>query len=235
LAELPSLVPPEQRPQLNREVLGATRDRMLREFCAVLEAFSAAFPLALVLEDLQWADASTLDLIAAVARRREPARLLLLATYRPREAPPPAPAPGALARDLQRRGCAAEIALSPLSEADVAAYLAARFPGGPLPERLAEQLTRFTGGNPLFMVTWTDYLVAQGLLINRAGAWVLAPAADLAERGVPPALGELIEHRLDQLPLEEREVLEAASVVGAKFPVSLVAAALGIEIDDAED
>src|SRR5262249_1116508 len=109
LAHLPSLVPREERPQLNREIFGATRERMLREFCAVLEAFTAAFALAIALEDLQWAAPSTLDALAAVARRGEPARLLLLATYCPGEAAAPPDLPG-MARDLQRRGCAAEIA-----------------------------------------------------------------------------------------------------------------------------
>src|SRR5207248_9331505 len=69
-----------------REVLGATAERMLREVCEALEALTAETPLVLVLEDLHWSDLSTVDLIPALARRRQPARLLLVATYRPVEA-----------------------------------------------------------------------------------------------------------------------------------------------------
>jgi predicted ATPase len=70
---------------LRREILGATRERMLRELCGALEALTGTTPVVLVLEDLHYADHATLDFIAAFARRHESARLLLLATYRPAE------------------------------------------------------------------------------------------------------------------------------------------------------
>ena len=60
---------------------------MLREGCAALEIITKEFPLAIALEDLHWADPSTLDLIAAIARRKDRARLLLLSTYRPGDVP----------------------------------------------------------------------------------------------------------------------------------------------------
>jgi predicted ATPase len=56
---------------------------MLRELAEGLEALSAERPLVLVLEDLHWSDASTVEALAMLARRREPARLLVLDTYRP--------------------------------------------------------------------------------------------------------------------------------------------------------
>src|SRR5262249_37188711 len=83
LAQFPSLVKPEQRDWLEREILGSTPGRMVREICEALEAMTADCPLILVLEDLHWVDASTLDLISAFARRRTPAKVLLVGTYRP--------------------------------------------------------------------------------------------------------------------------------------------------------
>ena len=56
---------------------------MVREICEVLEGRMATAPLILILEDLHWIDNSTLDFISAFARRREPAKLLLIGTYRP--------------------------------------------------------------------------------------------------------------------------------------------------------
>ena len=67
---------------MKKETFGATRERMLRE---IAEAVETLGPLVLVLEDLHWSDYSTLDLISAVARRREPARLMLIGTHRPAE------------------------------------------------------------------------------------------------------------------------------------------------------
>ena len=58
-------------------VLGATRDRMLREMVESVEILTTGKPMVLVLEDLHWADYSTVDLIARLAHRHEPARLLV--------------------------------------------------------------------------------------------------------------------------------------------------------------
>ena len=78
LIQFPALVKPEQRESLQTEILGSTRERMVRELCEVLEIITAETPLMVVLEDLHWVDPSTLDLISALARRRDPARLLLV-------------------------------------------------------------------------------------------------------------------------------------------------------------
>ena len=64
----------------------ATRERMLRELTQAVEAIAADAPLLLKLEDIHWSDASTLDWLAHVARRPEPARLMVLATFRPADA-----------------------------------------------------------------------------------------------------------------------------------------------------
>ena len=72
LAQLPSLLTREHREMLHREILGATRERMLREIGDALESFTAETPLLLVFEDLHWVDDSTVDLISALARRRHP-------------------------------------------------------------------------------------------------------------------------------------------------------------------
>src|SRR5262249_61038296 len=78
LIQFPSLVKAEQREALQREILGATRERMVREICEALEVLTAELSLVLVFEDLHWVDPSTLDLISALARRRAAAKLLLL-------------------------------------------------------------------------------------------------------------------------------------------------------------
>src|SRR5262249_29714491 len=83
LVQFPALVTKEHRELLQREILGATRERMLREIAEALEALTASEPLLLVFEDLQWVDTSTVDLLSVLARRRRPAQLLVIATKRP--------------------------------------------------------------------------------------------------------------------------------------------------------
>src|SRR5215467_11254249 len=82
---MPGLLSAAALEAVQRRALGATRERMLRELAEALEALTAEQPLVLVLEDLHWSDAATLDLVGFLARRRAPARLLLLGTYRPVE------------------------------------------------------------------------------------------------------------------------------------------------------
>src|SRR5260370_931252 len=72
LSQFPSLIKTEQREALQKEILGATRERMVREICDALYALTAQIPLILIFKDLHWVDPSTLDLVSAAARRRGP-------------------------------------------------------------------------------------------------------------------------------------------------------------------
>src|SRR5262249_25234144 len=77
LAQMPWLLDSADPDGVDRALLGATRERMLREMAEAVEALTAEAPLVLVLEDLHWSDTATVDLVSLLARRQEPARLLL--------------------------------------------------------------------------------------------------------------------------------------------------------------
>src|SRR4029453_18871267 len=81
--QLPALIGDDDFEAVQRRAQGSSRDRMLRELGDVLDVVSAESPVILVLEDLHWSDSATVDLLAVLARRREPARILVLGTYRP--------------------------------------------------------------------------------------------------------------------------------------------------------
>ena len=127
LIQLPSLVRPEQHAALQRELLGASRERMVRELCEALEVLTQAAPLVLILEDLHWVDNCTLDIISAIARRREPAKLFLLGTFRPADLILSASPLKALRQDLLLHHLSHEVELERLDEPDVGEYLAAEF------------------------------------------------------------------------------------------------------------
>src|ERR1700761_8690714 len=101
---------------------------MLREIGDALESITAETALLLVFEDLHWVDDCTVDLISALARRRTPAKLMLLATCRPLVAVAPGHPLKALLRDLLVRRLCHDIPLTSLSEAEVEEYLGARSP-----------------------------------------------------------------------------------------------------------
>src|SRR5258706_14655068 len=100
---------------------------MVREICDALEALTAESPLILIFEDLHWVDPSTLDLVSAAARRRGPAKLLLLGTYRPTDVIIAQSPLKALKRDFLVHKLCREIELEGLEESDVAEYLTKEF------------------------------------------------------------------------------------------------------------
>src|SRR6266571_5516433 len=175
LVQMPALLSAAELETLQRKVAGATRERMLRKLAEAMEVLTVERPLVLWLEDLHWSDYSTLDWLAFVARRREPARLLVIGTYRPVEVIAREHPLKGVKQELQLHGHCEELPLTPLSEAAEAKYLAVRFAGGvttgsalwssdtaagrsPL-QRLAQIVHQRTEGNPLFMVTVVADLV----------------------------------------------------------------------------
>jgi predicted ATPase len=223
LAQLPGLVGELEQERLQRQLQGATPARMLRELAEALDVLAAERPLVLVLEDLHWSDTSTVEVLAYLAQRREPVRLLVLGTYRPvetmlREHP--------LRRTVQElcgRGQGAELRLECLPAEDVAAYMAGRL-GGPVAAQLAAYVHARTEGNALFMVNIVDHLVQQRLMVRREGQWALRAGADAKLANVPEGLQQFLVRRIEDLPPDARRALEATSVAGEAFAVAAVAA-----------
>ena len=222
LVQFPAFIKPEQREMLQHEILGATRERMLREICDALDTLTSTGPLLLVFEDLQWADASTLDLMSALARRRAPAKLMLIATKRPVQMIPDHPLK-TLKQDLLVHGLCTEIPLEPLSEAHVAEYLAIQSSGNPLPEGLARWLYLHSEGNPLFMVAALDHMIERKFVCQEGEAWKLQVPLKKLALEVPNKLRRMIESQIDQLTSEEQRVLGAASVAGMVFSTEVCA------------
>src|SRR5436190_7350800 len=171
LLQMPSLLTASDRDALGREALGGTRERMLREMAEALEGLAAAAPLVMVLEDLHWSDVATLDLISYVARRRRAAHLMLVATLRPAELIASGHPMKAVQRELLARQLCEELPLDYLSEPAIAEHLAARFPAHRFPAELVALIHERTEGNPLFMVSTVDHLVAERLIQPHPGGW----------------------------------------------------------------
>ena len=163
LAQMPWLLADDELEAVQRRLVGATPLRMLREIVETLELISQEMTLVFVLEDLHWSDPSTIDLLDALARRREPARLLVLGTYRRGEAVAQQHPVYRLVRELRPRGLCTEIAVGPLSQNAVADYARGRLGADASPE-VSAMLRERTGGNPLFVTTLLDSWLERGLL-----------------------------------------------------------------------
>jgi DNA-binding winged helix-turn-helix (wHTH) protein/predicted ATPase len=233
LAQIPSLIDPATHEALTQRLAGTTQPRMLRELAAFLEAVATDRVVVVWLEDLHWADTSTLAALAFLARRSDRARLLLLGTYRSADALAADHALTQVRHELRLHGHCQEIALAPLTSGEVTEYLRARLAGGPVGDAVSRHVHERTDGNPLFMVTVVDDLLGRGLVTRAADGWNL-DARSGAKPEVPETLRQLIEEEFQRLAPADQRLLEAASVGGVDFAAAAVASALGEPADAVE-
>ena len=182
--------------------------RIVEGFVALVEALGARSPVVLVVEDLQWADPSTLLVLHRLGRRVGQLPLLLVGTARP--VPRSAELEGCL-RGLRVAG-ATELVLGPL-DAVAVAQMVEQLVGAPPGPRLLRQVAG-AGGNPLFVTELVNALQRDGSIqVGSDGA------AELTTVGMPPSLPLLILHRLSFLTPATLELLRVASVLGSSFAV----------------
>ena len=194
------------------------RHRLHTAVTDLLVGVSSEAPLLVVLEDVHWADASTLQLLRHLVRSGAAARMLLVATFRDAEAD----VPEALAEtlvDVYRTEGVARIRLGGLSEAEIAEFVRLAAGVEPAPE-LRSAIADLTGGNA-FLVTelWRELLDAGAIEIGPGRALLARPAAEL---GAPTTVREVVNQRLSRLSAETNEVLALAAVAGADFELETV-------------
>jgi hypothetical protein len=223
--ELPTAASSEAlREALRERTIGATRERMLREMGDLLAASAADQVVLGMVEDLQWADPSTLELLRYVGNRAGRQRLLILGTFRPAELEAAHPA----FRAWVDEHCE-QIALRPFSPGDVAGYLAARFGAHGFPDELACLIHERTEGHPFFVTSLVQLLVERGDLAPQQGCWEVA-RPDLGNvLEAPESIRGMVRRRLAALSPAGREVLQHASVLGREFLSTVLADLLGVE------
>jgi DNA-binding winged helix-turn-helix (wHTH) protein len=224
-------LPPLQTAEDAERAVGAVPSPhgMAAEFARFVSALYPAAPLVLALEDLHWCDAGTVDLLASLARKQYPARLLIIGTYRPAEANVRRHPLDDAAQALATKGQCTTVALEGLPRLDVASYLDRRLGGAPVDERVATLVHRHTEGNALFVTALVQHLLAGGRLVADDGRWTLVASIDAIEKEVPDDLRLMLEGQLRLTTPLERDLLDAASVAGAAFDSEAVAAALETE------
>jgi predicted ATPase len=206
-------------------------ERMLRELTEAIEYLTASDALILALEDLQWSDRSTLEWLGYVVRRRDPARLLVLATYRPVELLLHRSALRDLLPELRHQPQTGEIVLDYLGKDAVRTLIRRRCSAPTGDDALVDLLHQRTGGHPLFVTSLIDELV-QARSASPAGTQCLDVAA--LTRTIPLNVRQFLEHRFERLSEEDQTILEAASVTGNPFSVAAVAAATSLSEDRIE-
>ena len=187
-----------------RHVDARSQLRVFEETLGLLTERASEAPVLLMLEDLHWADTSTLDLVVYLAHNLDERPILLVATYRADE-PSSAERVRRLAEGVRRSGSAVLLELGPLDDDDLAALLTAHA-DGPLPTMLTDAIVGRSEGNPFF---------AEELL---------AAAGD--ERGeLPRGLRDLLLQRVARLDPQTQSLMRIASAAGrdVAYPLFQVA------------
>ncbi len=215
--------------RLQRETIGATKERMLREMGDALGALSARSPVALFLEDLHWADPSSADLLRHLSQRAAEQRLLLIGTLRPEDIEAAGHPLKNCKREMHAHKLCEEIALTLLSQAHLAAYLDARFAPNNFPAELPALIYRKTEGHALFATGLVEFLAERGAIAKTDGRWTLVRPLTEADLEIPESVRGMIGRKIDALEEEDRRALQYASVEGEEFTSTVLAALLGAD------
>ena len=185
------------------------RQRMLDAVKRLLLRESQVQPLLVVFEDLHWIDGETQALLDSLVESLASARLLLLVNYRPE-----------YEHRWASRTAYSQLRLDSLPAESAAELLAALLGPDPGLTQLAQMLVK--RGNPFFLEETVRTLVETGALAGERGAYRLTRPVEALQ--VPATVQTILAARIDRLPAEDKQLLQAASVIGKDVPHALLAA-----------
>lgn len=205
-----------------------SQEDIFTQFTRLLSFLSARRPLLLCVDNLHWADETSLDLFCHLGQNL-PEKTLLLGTYRS-ESLIGDQGNSALRQafnELRRLG-ASQLSLDPKSgdqggkvESFAEKFLEARFPDHSFPNSFLKHFAAHTGGNPLFMGELLTYAKQQGQILNDDGRWAVRPTWETLD--LPESLEAVVEERIRCLTEKLRDTLACASVQGHDFTAEVLA------------
>lgn len=175
--------------------------------------------LALVIEDAQWIDGRSVEVLRRLSRKRDGGKaaiaLLLALSPVPDDHP---------LREFQREspGAVESMELGPLTEEEIAACVLARY-GLPLSPILPSWLLARTEGKPLYVTEYLDLLEEDGVIKVTDGRPELVGDLSLAERRLPRDVADVLRQRIGRLDVEARKLLQLAAIHGQQFLSSTLA------------
>jgi class 3 adenylate cyclase/tetratricopeptide (TPR) repeat protein len=189
------------------------QERLFWSVTGFVQELAEITPVALLFDDLHWADAASLNLLQHIARFTRGDRVLLLGTYRDVEVGRQHPLEAAL-RELNRQGLIERIAVRRLDGAGTAELMGAALGEEEITEELAALLYERTEGNPFFVQQVMRVLVEKGDLYRENGRWARKAIGEIE---VPESIRSVVGQRLARLADETQETLREASVLGQRF------------------
>jgi DNA-binding CsgD family transcriptional regulator/tetratricopeptide (TPR) repeat protein len=208
--------------------------RLFRATCSFLQALAEGSPLVLLLDDLHWADATSLALLLFLGRHVAASRMLILGTYRDVEVGRQHSLEGTVS-DLLRELAVEEVHLHRLGADGTAALVRARLGSASVSDGLVSLIHRRAQGNPFFTEELLKAFVENGDVAAVEGRM---GSDRIAELEVPRSIRSVIGARLGRLPRQSQELLRLASLLGPEFDLDVLLTATGeteVEVLDALD
>jgi len=214
---------PEERPTLKGK---EAQTQMFEAVAQLIISISKLRPLFLLLDDLQWASATTLQLLHYLIRNIQGTRILVAGTYRSEELQAKEGHPLLeMRRRLGREGLLREIQLARLTRDDLWQMLGDLFREGGLGEEFLAWLFEETEGNPFFVLEVLRLLRDRGALSKDEAGWRVDER--LAGVEIPPGIYDVIARRVEDVGEEQRDLLDCAAVLGRRFDVTILVSVLG--------
>jgi predicted ATPase len=208
--------------------MGVDQNQIFEQYTNVLNKLAERQPLLLVLDDLQWADAASIDLLFRLGRRIRGSRILLIGTYRPVEVASGRDGRrhplGKVCSEFKRYFGEIRVDLNQAQESDGQPFVDAFIDTEPnrLSQVFRQALYHHTGGHPLFTIELLRAMQERGdLIMDQGGHWIEGPVLDWDD--LPARVEGVIEERIGRLEDELQEMLTVASVEGESFTAEVVA------------
>jgi ABC-type oligopeptide transport system substrate-binding subunit/class 3 adenylate cyclase len=189
---------------------------------ALLERLADERPLIVAVDDLHWADATSLQLTEQLLGVTDSAAVLLILEQRPERDHPSWQVKAVAAEQYPHR--LRELALETLSGEDHRELLHSLVGDKTIPVELEEHILASAEGNPFYLEELVAALVDTGVLVRAGDDWRFEHEAEIV---IPPTVEKVILARIDRLSESQREVLTAASVLGRRFGLPLLEGVTG--------
>ncbi|UCE37634.1 MAG: tetratricopeptide repeat protein [Thermoplasmata archaeon] len=214
----------KDNPQIKRNLL-------FENILLGIERHAKTNPSILCIEDMQWADPSSLALMHYIARNTRKCNLLILGTYRPEDV--------SITREekvhhlveamqlMSREDLYSKIELERLEEVYIDEMLSSLLTKTDFTDEFMKQMYKDTEGNPFFIVELIRMLVEEGTIEKKGDIWILTK--DLKDVHIPSKVNVAVNRRLNRVKEEGREILDIAAVIGEEFTSAILAKAANLE------
>ncbi len=206
------------------------RENLFDNVLLGLRRISSRHPIVLFLDDLQWAEPTTLKLLHYLSRNTRDKRILILGTYRPEDVIELDDGKAHLLKtamqDMSREDLFIRIALERLNEPAVEEFVRNNLGDAEFEEEFLERIYKESEGNPFFLLEVIHMLVEEGHLVKEDGEWKVGK--NLESVNIPSRVYDVVVRRVDRLMAEHRELLECASVMGLEFDSEVVGQVMGV-------